>query len=163
MDHDAMSVVRTYGADVLASEGMQQEKNLPHHGGVSCYDHSVSVAMVSVRIARRLPFRVNMRSLVRGALLHDFYLYDWHVHDPLRAHRLHGFLHPGRAFRNARAVLSVNKVERDIILRHMFPLTPLPPRHRESWIVTAADKYCTFRETVMANPVFLENRRTTRE
>lgn len=37
--------------------------------------------------------------------------------------------------------------ECDIISKHMFPLTLVPPMHRESWIVSMADKYCALRET----------------
>ncbi len=35
---------------------------------------------------------------------------------------------------------SINKIEEDIILKHMFPLNIDIPKYRESWIVTVADK-----------------------
>jgi hypothetical protein len=38
------------------------------HGGISVFDHSVSVARLGCRIAERLHFRVDYASLVRGAL-----------------------------------------------------------------------------------------------
>ena len=38
-------------------------------------------------------------SLVRGALLHDYFLYDWH--QPHKEYGLHGFTHPSTALRNA--------------------------------------------------------------
>lgn len=38
--------------------------------------------------------------------------------------------------------------ERNIIVRHMFPLVPVPPTCREAWIVCLADKWCALRETV---------------
>ena len=38
--------------------------------------------------------------------------------------------------------------EENIIHRHMFPLTPMPPTTREAWIVCLADKYCAAAETV---------------
>ena len=80
------------------------------------------------------------------ALLHDYFLYDWHKADP--SHRLHGFYHPGTALRNARQDFALTPREENIIHRHMFPLTPMPPATREAWIVCLADKYCAAAETV---------------
>ena len=42
----------------------------------------------------------------------------------------------------------LNELERDIILKHMFPLTLKLPRYRESYIVLLADKYCAVYETL---------------
>ena len=38
-----------------------------------------------------------------------------------------------------KVVSYINK-EKDMILTHMFPVTPRPPRYIESWIVGATDK-----------------------
>ena len=69
-------------------------------------------------------------------LLHDFYLYDWHEAAP----PFHGYRHPFCAVREAEARFQLNPVERDIIKKHMFPLTPFPPVNLESRIVCYADK-----------------------
>ena len=109
------------------------------HGDVSVYDHVVSVARQSCRMAdalARLGVRVDRASLVRGALLHDYFLYDWHDPDP--SHRLHGFRHH----------FALTPREKNVIVRHMFPLVPVPPACREAWIVCCADKVCALRETV---------------
>ncbi len=74
------------GRDVLLSSIMQEEKAFLHHGSVNCYDHSVSVAHMSLLLAQKLRVKVDAESLVRGALLHDLYLYDWHVSDPRHSH-----------------------------------------------------------------------------
>ena len=65
------------------------------------------------------------------------------------SHRLHGFTHPRRALENAAADWELTDRERDIILHHMFPLTPLPPRSREAWVVCLADKLCAVQEMAM--------------
>lgn len=88
-----------HGGDILKSPGMQIAKENMQHGSVSVFEHSVCVALVCLWLVHRLHLKVNQRALVRGALLHDYFLYDWHTPDP--AHRLHGFRHAGTALRNA--------------------------------------------------------------
>ncbi len=134
------------GRDVLLSSVMQQEKKFFHHGPVTCYDHSVSVAEMSLFLAQKLPLRLDAQSMVRGALLHDLYLYDWHVPDHDCPHRLHAFFHPSRALKNAEKHFPLNRMERDIIRKHMFPITIVPPMYRESWIVCIADTICAVQE-----------------
>ena len=92
----------------------------------------------------RLP--VDKQSLVRGALLHDIFLYDWHEKDG--GHRLHGFRHTAFATIMQAKDFSLNRKKKNIIARHMFPLTVLPPRCLEAWIVCFVDKYCAFSETM---------------
>lgn len=138
--------VRRWGADILKSKGMAREKRFMQHGDISCYRHSLRVASRSVRLARWLRLKADMRALVRGALLHDYFLYDWHDPDP--SHRLHGFRHPFFALARAEEDFELTPRERNIIVRHMFPLVPVPPTCREAWIVCLADKWCALRETV---------------
>ncbi len=119
------------------------------HGSVSVYDHVLAVACASARAARalgRVGVAVDYDSLVRGALLHDYFLYDWHDPDP--SHSLHGFKHPFFALARAEEDFELTDRERNIIVRHMFPLVPVPPTCREAWIVCMADKWCALRETV---------------
>jgi uncharacterized protein len=120
-------------------------KQYIQHGKTSVYKHSVSVAYASCVIAARLNLKVDVREMVRGALLHDYFLYDWHVKD--KSHRLHGFTHPKKSLANAMTDFQLSSTEQDIIVKHMFPLTVVPPVHKEGWIVTFADKYCSLRET----------------
>ena len=46
------------------------------------------------------------------------------------------------ALENARKVMPLTKKEENIILRHMWPLTVIPPVYPEAWIVSMVDKYC---------------------
>ena len=80
--------------------------------------------------------------------MHDYFLYDWHDKYRDNYQRLHGFYHPGIALRNAQKEYSLSDREKDIIKKHMWPLTIIPPACREAWIVTAADKYCSLLETL---------------
>lgn len=124
---------------------LDREKSYFQHGQTTVYEHSVQVASTSLVFSQILPMHVNKKSLVRGALLHDYFLYDWHIKD--KTHRLHGFYHAGTALRNARRDYEIDPIETNIIKRHMFPLNPVPPMCREAWIVCVADKYCAAKET----------------
>ena len=140
----AEQTVWELGGDILSSEGMQKSKHFMQHGDVSVYQHCFSVAVRCVLKAQNK--KVDLRSLVRGALLHDYFLYDWHEKNA--GHRFHGFTHPGTALKNAQEDFRLTPVEQNIIARHMFPLCPIPPRCREAWLVCVADKYCALLETV---------------
>lgn len=132
-------------AERLEKEGRySQMRNYYHHGKTTIYEHSRNVALTSCSIANKLHLRVNYRWLIRGALLHDYYFYDWHVKE--KEHRLHGLRHPKTALKNAQQDFKLSDVEKDIILCHMFPLTLVPPMTREGWIVCIADKICAVRE-----------------
>ena len=140
----AERLVERFGKKILASDGMKIEKKLTQHGDVSVYQHSLNVARMCIRIAGALPIKVHVGSLIRGALLHDYFLYDWH--EPDKSHRLHGFSHAKHAVRNAQRDFGLNRIERNMIASHMFPLNLTIPRYRESLIVGLADKICAVQE-----------------
>ena len=116
------------------------------HGKVSVYAHCVSVADTACVLAETLHLRVNERALIRGALLHDYFLYDWHDKDA--AHKWHGFHHAAVALRNASKDFELTDIEMDIIAKHMFPLNIKLPRYKESYIVSLADKICSSYEVI---------------
>ncbi len=78
---------------------IEKEKHFFQHGTTTVFEHSVQVASTSLVFSQIIPVHVNKRALVRGALLHDYFLYDWHEKD--KSHRLHGFYHAGTACHNA--------------------------------------------------------------
>lgn len=133
-----------HGADIMASEGMKEEKQFKQHRTTTVYNHSIGVAYVSIYLTRKFHLSVNERELVRGALLHDYFLYDWHDPDP--SHRLHGFSHAKTALRNAKRDFELTEIEEDIIEKHMFPLNIKRPQYKESAIVCVADKICAICE-----------------
>lgn len=132
--------------DVCRNSRLLESSHHMQHGTTSVFRHSVAVAYVSLWIARRMQFKVKDRTLIRGALLHDYFLYDWHEKDD--SHKWHGFYHAEKALKNAMEDFELNKIEKDMIRRHMFPLNLRPPRYKESWILCLADKICSGGETV---------------
>ena len=109
----------------------------------------LAVAYYAYCFAKFFNIKCDEKSLIYGALLHDYFLYDWHIHD--KSHRLHGFKHPKTALNNALKHYDLNKREIDIIKNHMFPLTLVPPHHRESIMVCLSDKICSSFETFIGN------------
>jgi uncharacterized protein len=133
--------------ELLQVEQVQEMNQYLQHGNTSTLTHCLIVAYYSYRLALLLPMRFHYKSLIRGAILHDFYLYDWHIPD--KSHKLHGFVHPHFALNNARRYFSLNFVEEDIILKHMWPLTlRTAPCCRESFLVCIVDKFCSLAETL---------------
>ena len=146
-----MEKIRTFN-EIIDDDRFLQEQRFMQHGDVSVYEHSVSVAKTCVLIARKLSLKVNYDSLVKGALLHDYFLYDWHIKDP--SHRLHGFTHPKKAMNNAKRDFGLNKKEENMILSHMFPLVPVIPKSKEGLILCIADKYCATKETIFRSKLY---------
>lgn len=140
-----------YASDILGSTGFLKLKSFIQHGNVTVYEHSLHVALCSIKLNRKLGIKARERQMVRGALLHDYFLYDWHDGEaPGNIHpKLHGFYHPGIALKNATRDFALSEREKDIIKKHMWPLTiSRAPRCREAWVVCLADKYASTLETL---------------
>ena len=144
MDNEAKEILH----NIMRNSEVQKMKQYIQHGKVSTYEHCKNVAKLSLHIDRRLSLHSDLKVLLTGAMLHDFYLYDWHESDG-GSHRLHGFTHPRTACRNARRVFDIDEGTARVITTHMWPLnlTPLP-RSREEWIVCIADKSVSLYETL---------------
>ncbi|HIS85206.1 MAG TPA: phosphohydrolase [Candidatus Faecivicinus avistercoris] len=116
------------------------------HGDTSCLLHCVAVAFYSALLLDALRIRYDRRSLIRGALLHDFFLYDWHQRKRAPHEPMHAFYHPIAALENARKCVALTPLEENIIRRHMFPVTLVPPASREGLAVCLVDKLCALYE-----------------
>lgn len=140
------SVYMGFVRDLLDSDPVKEMGAYVQHGGTTTYTHSRAVAYYGYHACRVLHMKADYRSLARGALLHDLFLYDWHVPD--RSHRFHGFCHPRFALENAKRFYTINGTEANIIASHMWPLTITHmPRCREAWVVCMTDKICSLVET----------------
>ncbi|MGH0054566.1 MAG: HD domain-containing protein [Sphaerochaetaceae bacterium] len=125
-------------SDILTHEVFLKLKEYQHHVD-HIYDHVKRVSYLSYRISKALG--LDYHAAARGGLLHDFFLYDWRERKSQDTKRsAHGKEHPFIALNNAQKYFSVNKMETDIIDKHMFPKTLSLPRYRESFIVSLSDK-----------------------
>ena len=109
----------TRGKSIILSSEAQEMKKFIQHGDTTVFNHCIAVAKYSLLISyfleRTLKINIDKDSLVRGALLHDYFLYDWHVKGA--AEGLHGFTHPGVAMRNADRDFNLNDVEKELNLK----------------------------------------------
>ena len=142
------NIIKREAPDILASENFEKIREYIQHGNMTINSHCINVAKCSILLNRKLRVGCVERDLIRGALLHDYFLYDWHDDEHKQLFRLHGFFHPRIALVNASKEYSLTLREQDIIKKHMWPLTVVPPMCREAWVVTTADKWCSFLETV---------------
>ena len=126
---------------LACQSGFERIDQYLQHGSTTRLVHSVAVAYYSYRLARFSRLSFHWEELVRGALLHDYFLYDAQDGDP--AHKWHWTRHPGIAAENAKEELDLTSIEEDTIRCHMFPLTVKPPKYREGVVVSLVDKVCS--------------------
>lgn len=128
---------------LLETPEVKQLADYKHHWNKNRLEHSLEVAWHGYYVSKK--FGLDFTAAARAGLLHDLFFYDWLTEGP----RLHGFRHPRISLANASKIASLSARERDIIRKHMWPLTVVPPRYPESWIVCIADTYCGIKDYVV--------------
>lgn len=127
---------------IVENEAFQRQRAFKQHGTTSIYDHVINVTLHAFKKAYKKKGKYDLKAIVYGGLLHDFFLYDWHVFDHKNGHeRFHGFNHPKIALKNAMKVWTLSPKEQNIIRSHMWPLTLFHfPKSKEAWLITLSDK-----------------------
>jgi uncharacterized protein len=138
-------------SDILESEMFLKMQNFSHHNQLTTMEHSIHVAERSLEYVNKHNIKCNKRALVVGCLLHDFFLYDYHVKGN-RFAKWHAFTHPRVALENANKHFELSKLECEIIKKHMLPTTIVPPTKKEVWIIVWEDKVCAVKEMIQRNP-----------
>lgn len=129
---------------IIEHEEYQRMRAIPHHHG-SVFEHCLDVAYASYKASAAL--NLDVVSTIRGALLHDFYLFKFKKREGknlLAESYRHSRNHPKIAKTNASLYFELNKKEIDIITNHMFPVGL--PRSMEGWITTFMDKTLAIKE-----------------
>jgi uncharacterized protein len=131
-------------APYLAHEDVLSMAGYVQHGSVSTLDHVLRVTALALWLADRLPMRFDTKTVAEAALLHDFYLYDWHG-----TGFQHAVNHPLKASANAEKTFGLDAAALSAIESHMWPLPPTrPPRSREAVLVNVSDKLAALYETL---------------
>ena len=143
--------------DIISNDTVKQMKDYRQHCNTSCYKHCMQVAYFTYIACKKL--KLDYKSATRAAMLHDLFLYDWRKkYRDITLPGLHAFVHPGIALKNASELFELNDLEKDVILKHMWPVTFSLPKYRESYIVTVMDKYSACLETY----IYLKNKLKTK-
>ncbi len=132
--------------DIMSHAKFQKMDEYIQHGTTTTLSHCLQVSYVSYKICR--VYGLDYRAAARGGLLHDLFLYDWHYHTKETGNHFHGFTHPQVALYNAKHHFKLTEKEKDIIVKHMWPLTVIPPKSLEGYVVMYVDKYCSILETI---------------
>lgn len=123
--------------DILNNAEYQKLDYYSQHLNVSRLQHSLNVAYYTYLWSKKL--KLDYISATRGAMLHDFFLYDWK--EKKQTPKTHAFQHPLAALKNARQHFEINNIMEDCILNHMWPMSYSFPKTPEGQIVQIADKY----------------------
>ncbi len=143
MDYKKNEEFLQINCDILSNPTFIRLKYLNHHG-INRYDHSVSVAYISYKIAKFL--RMDYQQTARGALLHDFFDADYR--DGIKGRLRATVRHPYLAVKNAETLFGLQNKEENIVKSHMFPLGIHLPWYKESWLVGCVDKVISTYEMV---------------
>ena len=130
----------SYARPILKNKNFIRLKEFNHHGNISCYKHVITVAYIAYK--KNINKNIDINSLIKVCLLHDYYLYDWHIKGSHKG--LHGYNHPKISANNANKDFGLNKREIYAIKSHMWPLTLFHiPTSKIGWILCIADKKAT--------------------
>lgn len=132
-------------SELVKNNEVQKMKDYLQHYDTSCFTHCYNVAYYSYLICKK--YNLDYKSAARAGMLHDLFLYDWRVKQANRK-RFHGYHHPRIALTNSLNLFELNIKEQNCILRHMWPLTIIPPKYKEGFIISFVDKYCTLMESL---------------
>ncbi len=128
-------------SEIIENDKINQLKKMSHHG-INRFDHSLSVAYFSYKLAKYL--KLDYKQAARGGMLHDFF-------ETPEGHGVKVCFksiveHPDIALNNAKSIFSLREKEEDIIVTHMFPFGKHIPKCGESWVVNCVDKFLTLCE-----------------
>ena len=146
LPEDRMRRFKSLLKEIKNTSRFNETQNYIQHGKTTVMSHCINVAYTAYYMSYKLNLEINEKELIRGALLHDYFLYDWH--EKSLKNSIHGYTHPGYALKEASKDFSLSVVEKDMIKHHMFPLTPMPPQSLEGVVLCVADKLCAIKETV---------------
>lgn len=141
-----------YAGSLYNTDEVQGLEKYEQHLLINRLQHITAVARVAVEICEKLG--VSPESAAKGAVMHDLFYYDWRDGENGKWHCLHGYKHPRYSALNAKQLYpELTRREEKIILRHMWPLTVLPPESVQGLAVSLADKYCATLELLYSKGI----------
>ena len=140
-DKEFMNLIREY----FNNDDIQRLKNIPHHDS-NRLNHSLKVAYYSYLACRKM--NLNYISAAKSGILHDlFFNRTTDFSNLISKIKLYNG-HPVMALENAEKITNLTKLEKDIILSHMWPLSTHFPKYKESFILGAVDAVISTKEFI---------------
>lgn len=130
--------------DLLHCARVLELNDFAHHICTTRLQHSLNVSYYNFLLCRKL--HLDARSAARAGLLHDFFFYDRKNHEKIRNN--HCAEHANIAYYNATSMFPISELEGDMIVNHMWPMTPHLPRFAETYVITLVDKFCATAEVM---------------
>lgn len=120
--------------DIINNQNFRELDNELHHG-ISRFGHSYRVAEGVYKVTKK--FHMNYKEATRAALLHDFY-FNYQLEENGDVKNL--VEHPNMALLNASKYYELSELQKNMIASHMFPLSKVLPKYKESICITIVDK-----------------------
>ena len=132
--------------DIINSAELDKLKEITHHISTTRFQHCLNVSYYTYLICKKL--HLDARAAARAGLLHDLFYYDRKKYNQnkIKGQLSHSSMHSRLAAENAAELTDITALERDMIEKHMWPITKSLPRYKESYIITFTDKYCAILE-----------------
>lgn len=121
--------------DIINNETFKELDKEFHHG-ITRYGHSYRVAKGVYLMTKKLGFST-YKEATRAALMHDFYFNNQLVgnSEPKKLVK-----HSEVAYANASKYYDLSMRQKNMIESHMFPLSKVMPKYKESICITIVDK-----------------------
>lgn len=131
-----------YTAHVTLGHQKFKLNEFTHHYISTHSLHSLNVSYTSYKISKKIWLEQKSNGSFLG-LLHDLFYYDWR--ETKFVEGSHAYVHQN-CLQNAQKWATISKLEKDIIIKHMWGATIAPARYKESFVVTFVDDYVAIKE-----------------
>ena len=136
-------------SNIMESDYFNRLYGRKHHFNSNVAIHSIRVTNECYRLAHIMHLDIDKESLIKGAICHDLALANIkYTFGPKQA-----IFHSMDSANIATNIIgTLSDKERNIIESHMFPISPVLPKYKESWILTLVDKYIATKE-ILIEPI----------
>jgi uncharacterized protein len=151
LNEDERNECLSYIKSLASDPRIIKLKKIKQHHCSNRYTHCVRVAYSCYKFAIKSSIKYNMHDLLLGAILHDYFSYDWRDKDKAN-HKAPLHNHPKEALAEAKKDFEISPLVEDIIVHHMWPITLFHiPRSKEAFLVSWIDKVVSFSEASRSN------------
>lgn len=150
MNMEEVNYIEALGKNILKSKAYQDALKQKHHFRCTVGVHMMDTAYYSYKLCKilnKLGIKTDTDELIIACLCHDLGIvgnrYNKYKSGPECCR-----MHPLDSIPIADSITGgLTDKEINIIKRHMWPVTVIPPKCKEGFILTIVDKYCAICES----------------